>query len=113
MWVAEMTWPAAQGKANPPYLTGYMKGFLTTKAGAAKRLKEGYRLLAGLRTQLKLDRVYWFWSTSAYTGSNEFEYSGLLRYDGKGLAQTPAFKAYKSSARGAEGCAKSANGNCR
>jgi Glycosyl hydrolase family 53 len=113
MFATEMTWPAAQGIAHPHYTTGYMSGFLTDRAGAAARLTEGYRILRNMRTELKLGRVYWYTGVTAYTSSNEFEYSGLLTFQNGSPRAMPTYSAYQSSAKAAEGCAKKTNGACR
>jgi hypothetical protein len=112
IYVTEMTWPAAKGKAHPHYTTGYMKGFLTDQDGAAKRLTTAYKTLRGMRSELKLRRVYWYTGVSAYSGSNEFEYSGLLTVQGT-VKALPVYSAYRKSAKAAEGCAKASNGDCR
>lgn len=113
IYVTEMTWPAAKGKAHPHYTTGYMKGFLTDKDGAAKRLTAGYKTLRGMRSELKLKRVYWYTGVSAYSGANEFEYSGLLNFVNGSVVKLPVYAAYRKSATAAEGCAKTSSGDCR
>jgi Glycosyl hydrolase family 53 len=113
MYVTEMTWPAAKGHANPHYTTGYMSGFITDRQTAAKRLTEGYKILRGMRSELKLERVYWYTGVSAYQGPNEYEYSGLLNYQNGGAQALPVFFAYRKSARDAEGCAKNSIGKCK
>ena len=115
LYITEMTWPAAKGKAHPGYTTGYMSNFLTNQSGAAKRLGQAYKILSDkkLRSQNKLKRVYWYIGASSYTSRNEFEYSGLLRY-GKGrIGPVPAYYAYQKAARNYEGCAKTTSGVCR
>jgi hypothetical protein len=113
IYVTEMTWPAAKGKAHPHYTTGYMAGFLTDNNGAAARLTEGYKILRGMRSELKLKRVYWYTGVSAYSGPNEFEYSGLLTVKNGGPAAWPSYFAYQKSAKAAEGCAKTPTGDCQ
>jgi hypothetical protein len=110
-----MTWPAAKGKAHPRYTTGYMSGFLTNQAGAAKRLRTAYKILSAkkLRKQTKLERVFWYIGATPYTGRNEFDYSGLLKIAGGRLTPVPAYFAYTNAARAAEGCAKTNRGACR
>ncbi|HKP89110.1 MAG TPA: hypothetical protein VJT75_03965 [Thermoleophilaceae bacterium] len=115
LYVTEMTWPAAKGKANPGYTTGYMSGFLTSRKGAAERLSKAYSILTKrkLRKTMKLKGAYWFIASSSYKSANEFEYSGLLKLSGENLSPVPAYSAYRKAARAAEGCSKASNGNCR
>jgi Glycosyl hydrolase family 53 len=113
MYVTEMTWPAAKGKSNPHYTTGYMSGFITDRQTAAKRLTEGYKILRGMRSELKLQRVYWYTGVSSYKSANEYEYSGLLNFQNGKVLFPPVFGAYQKSARAAEGCAKDSNGVCK
>jgi polysaccharide biosynthesis protein PslG len=115
MYLTEITWPAAKGKANPRYTTGYMSGFLTTQSGAAQRLAKAYKILSAknLRTKYKLQRAYWYIGATSYKGRNEFDYSGLLKFTHSKVTPVPAYTAYQKAARAAEGCSKAANGNCR
>jgi len=115
IYTTEMTWPAAKGRANPGYTTGYMSGFLTSRKGAAERLAKAYSIMGKkeLRKKVKLRRVYWFIGASSYKGRNEFEYSGLLKVSGEKLSPVPAYHAYRKAARSAEGCAKTTSGACR
>ena len=115
IYLTEITWPAAKGKAHPGYTTGYMTGFLTTQSGAAQRLAEAYRTLSAksLRDKYKLKRAYWYIGATTYKGRNEFDYSGLLRYTSSKVTPVPAYTAYQKAARAAEGCAKQINGQCK
>jgi hypothetical protein len=115
LYVTEMTWPAAKGKAHPGYTTGYMSGFLTSRKGAADRLSKAYSMLSKekLRKAVRLGRAYWFIGASSYKSRNEFEYSGLLKQSGDKLSPVPAYFAYRKAARAAEGCSKASNGACR
>ena len=113
IFVTEMTWPAAKGKANPHYTTGYMSGFLTDVQGAAERLRKGHKILRGMRSELNLRRVYWYTAATAYAGNNEFEYSGLLTLENGKPKALPVMAAYRRSAKAAEGCAKSSKGECK
>ena len=115
LYLTEITWPAAKGKAHPGYTTGYMSGFLTTQSGQASRLARAYKLLvdAKLRKSVKLLRAYWYISATSYQGRNEFDYSGLLRFSGRKLSPVPAYFAYRKAARAAEGCSKATDGDCR
>jgi polysaccharide biosynthesis protein PslG len=113
IYVTEMTWPAAKGRANPKYQTGYMSGFVTDKNGQAKRLTEGYRILTGMRTQIKLLSVYWYTGVTKYATTNEYEYSGLLTLTNNAPSARPSWFAYQRSASAAQGCAKKPNGACK
>jgi hypothetical protein len=115
LYATEMTWPAAKGKANPGYTTGYMSGFLTSRKGAAERLSKAYSILTKdkLRKRVRLRRAYWFIGSSSYKTHNEFEYSGLLKLSGDKLSPVPAYFSYRKSARAAEGCSKASTGDCR
>ena len=113
MEVTEMTWPAAKGKSHPHYTTGYMSGFLTDQQGAAKRLTKAYKLLRGIRNEVKLNAVVWYTGVSAYATSNEFEYSGLLTFKNDLVRQFPVYSAYRKSAQAAEGCIKTTLGLCQ
>jgi hypothetical protein len=115
LYLTEITWPAAKGKAHPGYTTGYMSGFLTTQSGAAQRLAKAYRILSAsrLRKSVNLQRAFWYIGATSYKGRNEFDYSGLLRFTSKSVSTVPAYSAYQNAARTAEGCAKAADGDCR
>ncbi|MFL5781634.1 MAG: hypothetical protein ACJ760_10010 [Thermoleophilaceae bacterium] len=115
LYLTEITWPAAKGKAHPGYTTGYMSGFLTTQVGAARRLSAAYKILRAskLRRSVKLQRAFWYIGATSYKGRNEFEYSGLLKHSGRKLSPVSAYFAYKKAARAAEGCSKATNGTCR
>jgi hypothetical protein len=117
IWVTEMTWPAAEGRAQtPPWAeTDYYRSFVTTEKGAAARLKGAYGLLAqrSFRTANRVQRVHWFTSLSSFRGNVIWDYSGLLRLDGSSIAETPVYAAYRDSARKHEGCVKTAAGRCR
>ena len=115
IYLTEITWPAAKGKAHPRYTTGYMTDFLTTQSGAAQRLTKAYNILSAkeLRTSVNLQKAFWYLGATTYTGRNEFEYSGLLKFTSSSVTPVPAYTAYQKAARAAEGCAKTANGACR
>jgi hypothetical protein len=115
IYLTEITWPAAKGKSNPGYTTGYMSGFITTQTGAAQRLAKAYKLLVAksLRDKYKLQRAFWYIGATSYQGRNEFEYSGLLKFTRTSVKPVPAYTAYQKAARAAEGCAKAVDGDCR
>lgn len=117
IWVTEMTWPAAKGRTEVPSWadTPYYRSFITTEKGAAARLKGAYGLLAkrSFRSAMRLQRVHWFTSLSPFSGNVIWDYSGLMRFDGGAISETPAYSAYRSMARQHEGCTKTAAGRCR
>jgi hypothetical protein len=117
IWVTEMAWPAAKGRAQvPPWADSpYYRNFVTTEKGAAKRLEGAYALLAsrGFRSRNRLQRVHWFSSISSFSGNVIWDYTGLLSYNGEAMEATAPYAAYQSSARKRQGCAKDASGRCR
>jgi hypothetical protein len=102
VWITELSWPASEGKVR-----NGVRGFDTTDAGQASRLRKGLDLLVKDRRSLRIGRVYWYtWlSQEAATGSS-FDYSGLRRIRGGMLVDSPALSAYTSEAKKLEGCAK-------
>ena len=117
IWVTEMTWPAAEGRAPTPEWaqSPYYKNFVTTEKGAASRLKGAYELLGGrsFRTRNRLERVHWFSAATSYSGNWIFDYSGLMGWNGSELSNKPQYTAFQASARSDEGCAKTNRGACR
>ncbi len=110
LWVTELSWPAARGRQSDPGLDSAT----TTDRGMARRLSAGYARL--LRSKLGVGRVYWYTWASDYRPGREstvFHYAGLLRAKGGAYEETPAFYAYRRSARRFEGCAKTSTGGCR
>jgi hypothetical protein len=117
LWLTEMGWPAAQKRIKVP---SYQRTIATTKAGMAKRLIAGYKLLAHKRRahNVRVSRVYWYTWASPYTPSKQkgtgiFRYAGLWRFNGKSFAKQPAYAAYVHMARAEEGCRKNAAARCR
>jgi hypothetical protein len=102
VWITELSWPASVGKVQ-----NGVRGFQTTDAGQATRLRAGLDLLVKDRRSLRIGRVYWYtWlSQEAATGSS-FDYSGLRRIRDGQLVDAPALAVYTSVARKLEGCAK-------
>jgi hypothetical protein len=92
-----------------------MEGFLTTQSGAAERLAKAYKIVSAkkLRESVKLRSAFWYIGATSYTGKNEFDYSGLLRFTSTKVTPVPAYTAYQKAAATAEGCAKAVNGDCR
>ena len=94
LWVTEMSWPAAKGRARDPI------GIATTDRGQARRLALGLRALAKARRKLRVARVYWYTWLSVESGQSVFAWSGLrrLRADGS-VVTAPALKAFRVTAR--------------
>lgn len=115
IWVTEMTWPASKGRASvPPWAdTPYYRSFITTEKGAASRLKGAYRLLADrrFRSANRLERVHWFSAVTTFRDDVIWNYTGLLELSN--MRETPAYAAFRTSARKHEGCVKTAAGRCR
>ena len=111
LWITETTFPAGKGQAPRPRLA-WQRDWYSTARGAAKRLRQLYRLGARSRRTLKLERISWYTWSSSYSGSLLWNYSGLTRYRNAGFQKRPFLRAYRSSARGHEGCAKTRRGRC-
>jgi hypothetical protein len=116
LWLTEIGWPAARGHIKVP---SYQRSIATTKLGMAKRLFEGYAVLARERRarNARVSRVYWYSWASSYTPTSQvgigiFRYAGLFRFDGTSFKEQPAFVAYRRSARQHEGCRKGLSGAC-
>jgi hypothetical protein len=108
--LTEMSWPAARGRTRVP---SYHRGIVTSDAGMARKLAEGFRLLARDWRRFRAVRVYWYTWASSYTRGSIFNFAGLGRFDGRGYAPRPAWRAYRRSARRDQGCAKDSGGRCR
>jgi hypothetical protein len=93
IWVSELSWPAAKGRANDPI------GIATTDRGQAQRLRRGLTALAAARRRLRIQRVYWYTWLSAESSASVFDWSGLRRVHGGEVVSTPALKAFRSTAR--------------
>jgi polysaccharide biosynthesis protein PslG len=99
MMVTELSWTSARGKAAWTY------GNETTEPGQAKKLRQAFELLAAHRSELRLQRIYWYsWLTFDQHKNYPFDYAGLSRLDGEGIHRKPAFEALKRTALELEGC---------
>jgi hypothetical protein len=108
VWLTELSWPASEGKTTGP------RGFTTTDAGQASRLKRVLALLVRERTKLRLGHVYWYtWLSQEGASASAFNYSGLRRLRAGRLVDAPALSVYRSAARRLEGCAKAAGNAAR
>jgi hypothetical protein len=96
IWLTELTWSSAKGRKVP--LT---KGWETTEAGQAERLRQAYSLYVRDRRRLRLRRIYWYtWLTIDRDSPNSFDYSGLRTQlpDGR-VVDKPAAYAFRTIAR--------------
>jgi hypothetical protein len=93
IWVSEISWPAAKGRAEDPI------GIATTDRGQAQRLRRGLTALAKARRRLRIQRVYWYTWLSAESSASVFAWSGLRRVHGGEVISTPALEAFRTTAR--------------
>jgi hypothetical protein len=94
LWVTEISWPAAKGRAPDPI------GIATTDRGQARRLRLGLTALAKARRTLRVGRVYWYTWLSAESPDSVFAWSGLRRQRADGsVVSAPALKAFRKTAR--------------
>lgn len=94
LWVTEMSWPAAKGRAHDPI------GIATTDRGQARRLTLGLTALARAHRTLRVARVYWYTWLSVESKDSVFAWSGLRRLRGDGrVVSAPALKAFRKTAR--------------
>src|SRR4051812_14456621 len=101
VWITELSWPASVGKVDGP------RGFTTTDAGQATRLRQGLELLVRNRRKLRIGQVYWYtWLTEEGASASTFNYSGLRRVRAGQLVDSPALAVFRTEARRLEGCAK-------
>ena len=75
LWVTELSWPAASGKARR------RDGFETTEKGQAQRLRTGLDCCSrAARRKLRIGRVYWYtWLSARGRPTSAFGWSGLRR----------------------------------
>jgi hypothetical protein len=103
IWITELSWPASVGKVDGP------RGFTTTDAGQASRLRQGLALLVKDRKKYRIGAVYWYtWLSQEAASGSTFNYSGLRRMRDGALVDAPALAVYRSEAKRLEGCAKAA-----
>jgi hypothetical protein len=93
IWVTEMSWPAAKGRAHDPI------GIATDDRGQARRLRFGLTALAKARKRLGVERVYWYTWLSAESSDSVFAWSGLRRLHEGRVISTPALRAFRQTAR--------------
>ena len=100
LWVTELSWTSARDKAAWTY------GNETTERGQAKKLAEAYVMLAKNRSELKLQRVYWYtWLSLDAHPNYPFDYAGLSRLEGDAtITRKPSFAELKKTALALEGC---------
>jgi hypothetical protein len=93
IWVTEISWPAAKGRAKDPI------GIATDDRGQAQRLRRGLTALAAARRRLRVRRVYWYTWLSAESSTSVFAWSGLRRLHDGAVISTPALAAFRATAR--------------
>jgi hypothetical protein len=113
LWATETGWPAAVGRMPVP---GGLRTLVTTDRGMASNLKVMFRALAARRrlARYRVGRVYWYtWSSPYQRLTDIFDFAGLLSYYRGSFERKPALRAYRSTVRRFEGCAKDNFGACR
>lgn len=111
----ELNWPAAcraydcdssRGGNPANQLTHNVYGTETNDAGAAQKLDQALRLLAGNRKRLGLTRVYVYTWLSTFTSDQDpFDYSGMRDLQPNGqVTDKPALLALRRRALALEGC---------
>ncbi len=100
LWVTELSWTSARGKAAWTY------GNETTERGQAKKLTAAYQMLAERRSELKLQRVYWYtWLTLDSHPDYPFDYAGLSRLEtDASITRKPAFGDLRKTALALQRC---------
>ena len=100
LWVTELSWTSARGKAAWTY------GNETTERGQAKKLADAFKMLAARRSELKLQRVYWYtWMSLDSHPNYPFDYAGLSRLEtDASITRKPAFLEMRKTALALEGC---------
>jgi hypothetical protein len=93
LWVTELSWPAAKGRARDPI------GIATDDRGQARRLRVGLTALAKTRRMLRVARVYWYTWLSTESSASVFAWSGLRRVHEGEVVSTPALRAFRRTAR--------------
>jgi len=84
-------------------------GFDTNERGQAANLAQVAKLLARDRKKLGLERIFWASWLSPPTGSPYgYNYTGLRRQSGGGVASKPALTAFKRTALKLEACRRKA-----
>lgn len=100
IWLTEVSWPAAKGKPPRPV------GIEVTDRGQAIKLARVLRLLAGVRREYRIERVFWYTWISDEGSRSIFQWSGLRRMRDGAAVSAPALAAFRRRARALEGCAK-------
>ena len=93
IWVTELSWPAAKGRAPDPI------GIATTDRGQAQKLRRGLTALARTRREYRVQRVYWYTWLSQESSASVFNWSGLRRVHNGEVVSTPALTAFRATAR--------------
>jgi hypothetical protein len=100
MMVTEVTWTSGPSGAE------HSSGTVSDELGQAERVSGVFRLLAGQRRALAIERVYWLsWLGTDRGAEDIFNWSGLsrLRPDNT-VERKPAFHSFRDVAHGLSGC---------
>jgi hypothetical protein len=102
LWVTELSWTSARGKAHWTY------GNETSEGGQARNLSRVYSLLAHERRRLRLQRAYWYtWMSVETNPDYPFDYAGLARMGSDGsVVLKPSYGAMRRTALRLEACAR-------
>lgn len=99
LWVTEVGWPAAVGRAQVSY------GLEKTDAGQASITREALGALVQNRRSLGIGRLYWYtWMSTFSDVYNPFSFAGLRRATGSRAVDQPALSAFRRTALQLEGC---------
>jgi hypothetical protein len=104
LMVTETSWTSSHGKTKTTFT------WETTERGQAGKVRHLLRLLARVRRQLRIERVYWYtWMSADADRGAPFDYAGLRRLrDGKAVSK-PALAAYRRTALELSGCRRKAS----
>jgi hypothetical protein len=104
MMVTEVTWTSGPAGAE------HSSGTVSDEQGQAVRVSEVFRLLAGRRRALGIERVYWLsWLSTDRGGEDIFNWSGLSRVrPDNTVERKPAFHSFRDVAHGLTGCGSGA-----
>jgi hypothetical protein len=110
IWITEVGTSASKGEVKAHPSVRYMQ---TTHWGMAVLVSKVLRGLARVREEHRLERVYWYTWSSAYTvDSYVFGWSGLNAYLNERLIPMYAIGSYRGVAQELEGCKKDERARC-
>ena len=93
VWVTEISWPAAKGRAR----THRHRDRRSRPGAAAARGLTALR--GGAAAAARCERVYWYTWLSAESSASVFAWSGLRRLHDGAVISTPALAAFRATAR--------------